>query len=233
MKGKFTLFYIYPIGEFRLPFVTSMVGVVLSAIHVSRQSIGVVKIFSKKNPETYTIDKGARRQLNGHTSKVFWLTGLSGSGKSRLANAFAQELHAKGMRTYVLDGDNVRMGLNQGLGFTDTDRGENIRRVAEVAKLMVDAGIFVLTALISPFSTERALARSLFEKGEFIEIFVDTHLVVCEAHDAKGLYKKARSGDLPNFTGISSRYETPLNPDLILDNSLTIEQKVEMLSNFI
>jgi len=188
---------------------------------------------TKKNPETYTIDKGARRQLNGHTSKVFWLTGLSGSGKSRLANAFAQELHAKGMRTYVLDGDNVRMGLNQDLGFTDTDRVENIRRVAEVAKLMVDAGIFVLTALISPFSTERALARSLFEKGEFIEIFVDTPLVVCEAHDAKGLYKKARSGDLPNFTGISSRYETPLNPDLILDNSLTIEQKVEMLSNFI
>ena len=164
------------------------------------------------------VDKAARRALNGHTSKVFWFTGLSGSGKSTIANAFAQSLHDQGIRTYVLDGDNIRHGLNKDLGFTDADRVENIRRIAEVAKLMVDAGIVVLTAFISPFRAERDMARSLFEDGEFVEVFVDTPLEVCEARDAKGLYKKARAGEIPNFTGIGSPYESPNDPELRLDD---------------
>ena len=162
------------------------------------------------------IDKTARRILNGHTSKVFWFTGLSGSGKSTIANEFANELHTRGIRTYILDGDNIRHGLNKDLGFTDADRIENIRRCAEVAKLMVDAGIVVLTAFISPFRAERDMARSQFDEGEFIEVFVDTPLEICEQRDVKGLYKKARAGELPNFTGIDSPYERPLVSDLTL-----------------
>jgi len=153
------------------------------------------------------IDKKARRALSEHTSKVFWLTGLSGSGKSTIANEFANELHARGIRTYILDGDNIRHGLNKDLGFTDADRVENIRRTAEVAKLMVDAGIVVLTALISPFRAERDMARSLFEEDEFVEVFVDTPIKICEQLDVKGLYKKVRAGEIPNFTGIGSPYE--------------------------
>jgi bifunctional enzyme CysN/CysC len=162
------------------------------------------------------IDKNTRRTLNGHTSKVFWFTGLSGSGKSTIANKFANELHTRGIRTYILDGDNVRLGLNKDLGFTDADRVENIRRIAEVAKLMVDAGIVVLTAFISPFRAERDMARNLFDEGEFVEVFVDTTLEVCEQRDVKGLYKKARTGEIPNFTGIDSPYEPPQTPDLAL-----------------
>ena len=167
------------------------------------------------------IDKKARRALSGHTSKVFWFTGLSGSGKSTIANKFANELHARGIRTYILDGDNVRHGLNKDLGFTDTDRVENIRRITEVAKLMVDAGIVVLTAFISPFRAERDMARSLFEEDEFVEVFVDTPIEICEQRDVKGLYKKARSGEIPNFTGIGSPYEPPQTPDITVhtDNS--------------
>ena len=155
------------------------------------------------------VSKSARRSLNGHGSKVFWFTGLSGSGKSTIANEFAKRLHDQGIRTYILDGDNIRHGLNKDLGFTDADRVENIRRIAEVARLMVDAGIVVLTAFISPFRAERDMARTLFDDGEFIEVFVDTPLDICEARDAKGLYKKARQGEIPNFTGISSPYEAP------------------------
>ena len=155
------------------------------------------------------VNKSARRSLNGHGSKVFWFTGLSGSGKSTIANEFAKRLHDQGIRTYILDGDNIRHGLNKDLGFTDADRVENIRRIAEVARLMVDAGIVVLTAFISPFRAERDMARALFDEGEFVEIFVDTPLEICEARDAKGLYKKARQGEIPNFTGISSPYEAP------------------------
>ncbi len=162
------------------------------------------------------IDKSARRSLNEHGSKVFWFTGLSGSGKSTIANEFAKRLHDQGIRTYVLDGDNIRHGLNRDLGFTDADRVENIRRIAEVARLMVDAGIVVLTAFISPFRTERDMARALFDEGEFIEVFVDTPLEICEARDAKGLYKKARQGEIPNFTGISSPYEPPEAPEIHL-----------------
>ncbi|MDB2390167.1 sulfate adenylyltransferase subunit CysN [Alphaproteobacteria bacterium] len=160
------------------------------------------------------IDKSSRQFLNGHKSKVIWFTGLSGSGKSTIANALEKELHARGIRTYILDGDNIRHGLNNDLGFTDADRVENIRRISEVAKLMVDAGIVVITAFISPFKAERQMARDLFEDDEFIEVFVDTSLELAESRDPKGLYKKARKGELPNFTGIDSPYEPPETPEI-------------------
>jgi bifunctional enzyme CysN/CysC len=176
------------------------------------------------------IDKNARRTLNGHTSRVLWFTGLSGSGKSTIANALEKELHAQGIRTYVLDGDNVRHGLNSDLGFTDADRVENIRRIGEVAKLMVDAGIVVLTAFISPFRAEREMVRNLFEDGEFVEIFVDTPLEVAETRDPKGLYKKARLGEIPNFTGIGSPYEVPERPDIRIDTKTeSVERIVKRL----
>ena len=170
------------------------------------------------------VDKSTRRQMNGHTSKVIWFTGLSGSGKSTVANALEKELHTQGIRTYVLDGDNVRHGLNKDLGFTDADRVENIRRISEVAKLMMDAGIVVLTAFISPFRAERRMARELFEDGEFMEVFVDTPLEVAESRDPKGLYKKARKGEIPNFTGIGSPYEAPENPEI---NVFTAQDSIE------
>jgi len=152
--------------------------------------------------------------MNGHNSRVLWFTGLSGSGKSTIANALEKEMYKRGIHTYILDGDNVRHGLNSDLGFKNADRVENIRRVGEVAKLMVDAGILVLTAFISPFKAEREMVRNLFEDGDFIEIFVDTPLEIAESRDPKGLYKKARRGDLPNFTGIDSPYEKPTHPDI-------------------
>jgi bifunctional enzyme CysN/CysC len=155
------------------------------------------------------VDKAARGALKGQKPCVIWLTGLSGAGKSTIANLVEKKLHALGRHTYLLDGDNVRHGLNKDLGFTDADRVENIRRVAEVAKLMVDAGMIVLTAFISPFRAERQLARSLVEEGEFLEVYVDTPLEVAEERDPKGLYKKARRGELKNFTGIDSPYEAP------------------------
>jgi len=170
------------------------------------------------------VDKEARRHMNGHTSKVLWFTGLSGSGKSTIANALEKALHERGVRTYILDGDNIRHGLNKDLGFTDADRIENIRRISEVAKLMVDAGIVVLTAFISPFRTERDMAREMFEEGEFVEIHVDTPLEVAESRDPKGLYKKARRGELPHFTGIDSPYEAPLSPEVRVS---TVERDVE------
>jgi bifunctional enzyme CysN/CysC len=145
-----------------------------------------------------------------------WFTGLSGSGKSTIANRVEQRLHALGRHTYLLDGDNVRHGLNRDLGFTDEDRVENIRRVAEVARLMVDAGLIVLVSFISPFRDERRMARDLFGADEFAEVFVDTPLAVCEARDPKGLYAKARAGELRNFTGVDSPYEIPLDPELHL-----------------
>ena len=162
------------------------------------------------------IDKKARRSLNGHTSKVLWFTGLSGSGKTTIANELEQKLYKMGIRTYILDGDNIRHGLNSDLGFTKADRVENIRRIGEVSKLMLDAGIVVLTSFISPFKREREMVRSLFKKSEFIEIFVDTPIEVAEKRDPKGLYKKAREGKLPNFTGIDSPYEEPESPDIHL-----------------
>jgi bifunctional enzyme CysN/CysC len=165
------------------------------------------------------IDKAARASLMGHKPAVLWFTGLSGAGKSTIANLVEKKLHARSCHSYLLDGDNVRHGLNKDLGFTEVDRVENIRRVAEVARLMVDAGLIVLTAFISPFRSERALARGLLDEGEFFEIHIDTPLDVAEARDVKGLYKKARRGELKNFTGIDSPYEAPLSPELRIDTT--------------
>jgi len=189
--------------------------------HALRRASNVIE-------QKHDIDKNARRSLNQHTSKVVWLTGLSGSGKSTIANSLERELYARGVRSYILDGDNIRGGLNNDLGFTEADRIENVRRVAEVSKLMVDAGLIVIAALISPFKNDRQLARDVFEEGEFLEVFVDTPLHIAEKRDVKGLYKKARRGDIPNFTGIGSRYETPENPNLHLDTTkMTLQQEVE------
>ena len=157
-----------------------------------------------------------REQLHGHRGVVLWFTGLSGSGKSTVAGALEEALHQQGVSTYLLDGDNVRHGLNRDLGFTEADRVENIRRVAEVAKLMVDAGLIVLVSLISPFRSERRMARELFADGEFVEVFVDTSIEECEKRDVKGLYAKARRGMLKNFTGIDSPYEAPEVPEVRL-----------------
>ncbi len=180
--------------------------------------------------QALSINREDRERLNGHPGKVIWFTGLSGSGKSTIANAFEKELHAQGKRTYILDGDNIRQGLNKDLGFTDADRVENIRRVAEVAKLLMDAGLIVMTAFISPFRAERELARELIGTERFIEVFVDTPLDVCEQRDPKGLYKKARSGQLPNMTGINSPYESPLNPTCILSlNKISLEMAIKSL----
>ena len=163
-----------------------------------------------------TVKKEQRALKNKHKPCVVWLTGLSGSGKSTVANALEQKLFALGYKTYTLDGDNVRHGLNNDLGFTEADRVENIRRIAEVAKLLADAGLIVITAFISPFISERNYARQIIADDEFLEVFVDTPLEVCEARDTKGLYKKARSGQLKNFTGIDSEYQQPTNPEIIL-----------------
>lgn len=176
------------------------------------------------------IKKSSRHLLNSHVSKVLWLTGLSGSGKSTIANNLEKKLYAKGIRTYVLDGDNVRKGLNKDLGFSNMDRVENIRRLAEVSKILVDSGIVVITAFISPFKAERDMARLLFEKNEFIEIYVNASLETAESRDPKGLYKRARRGEIPNFTGINSPYEAPENPEIILNtNSQSIEESTEYL----
>ena len=148
---------------------------------------------------------------------MLWFTGLSGSGKSSIADALEQKLHKRGIHTYILDGDNVRHGLNQDLGFSESDRIENIRRVGEVAKLMVDAGLVVLTSFISPFRAERDMARGLMNEGDFVEVFVDTPLEEAERRDVKGLYAKARRGELPNFTGVDSPYEVPGAPEVHLN----------------
>ena len=162
----------------------------------------------------WSCTKVVRAEMKHQQARCLWFTGLSGSGKSTIANLLEKRLHADGKHTYILDGDNVRHGLNRDLGFTEADRVENIRRVAEVAKLMVDAGLIVIVAFISPFRAERQLARSLFDPGEFIEVFVDTPLEECERRDVKGLYAKARRGELKNFTGIDSDYEPPESPEI-------------------
>ena len=163
------------------------------------------------------VKKEQRALKNKHKPCVVWLTGLPGSGKSTVANTLETKLFELGYKTYTLDGDNVRHGLNNDLGFTKAERVENIRRVAEVAKLMADAGLIVITAFISPFISEREYARQIIADDEFLEVFVDTPLNVCEARDPKGLYKKSRSGQLKNFTGIDSEYQRPTNPEIVLD----------------
>ncbi len=177
---------------------------------------------------TPNVSKNDRSGQKQQKPCILWFTGLSGSGKSTVANALEQRLFELGHHTYLLDGDNVRHGLNKDLGFTDADRVENIRRIGEVAKLFVDAGLIVMTAFISPFTSDRDMVRSLVAEGEFLEVFVDTPLSVCEARDPKGLYKKARAGQIKNFTGLDSPYEPPLAPDLVLDTSaLSLEKSVE------
>ena len=207
---------------------------------ISNQTIGVGMInFALRRAQniylqSLSITKELREKMNGHKGQVLWLTGLSGSGKSTIANALEKQLYAEGKKTYVLDGDNIRHGLNKDLGFTDKDRVENIRRVAEVAKLMCDAGLIVITAFISPFRTEREMARSLFQSSEFKEIFISTPLKIAEQRDPKGLYKKARSGEIPNFTGINSPYEKPIKPELTIDTSKTsITQSVKKILEII
>jgi bifunctional enzyme CysN/CysC len=184
--------------------------------------------------QALTVSRSDRERLNGHAGRVIWFTGLSGSGKSTIANALEVALHAQGRRTYILDGDNVRQGLNRDLGFTDADRVENIRRVAEVAKLMSDAGLIVMTSFISPFRAERQMARELIGADRFTEVFVSTPLAACEKRDPKGLYRKARSGQLPNLSGIGSPYEPPTEPEITIDTERTgIEDAVRLLREHI
>lgn len=166
-----------------------------------------------------SVSHAQRVTLNGHKSAVLWFTGLSGSGKSTVANAVELMLHQQQIQTYLLDGDNVRHGLNGDLGFSDTDRVENIRRIGEVAKLFVDAGNLVLSAFISPFIADREMVRNTLSNDEFIEVFVDTPLSVCESRDPKGLYKKARAGEIKNFTGIDSTYESPQMPEVHIETA--------------
>jgi bifunctional enzyme CysN/CysC len=177
------------------------------------------------HPRKFSIDRSDRERLAGHPGQVIWLTGLSGAGKSTIANALEVALYRHGSRTFVLDGDNIRQGLNKDLPFTDEGRIENIRRVAEVARLMMDAGIIVITAFISPFKRERELAKDLIGADRFCEVFVDTPLAICEARDPKGLYRKARGGLLQNMTGIDSAYERPQTPDVIVDGSTSSVQE--------
>jgi bifunctional enzyme CysN/CysC len=176
------------------------------------------------------VTRAARAQLKGQRACALWFTGLSGAGKSTIANLVEKRLHVLGRHTYLLDGDNIRHGLNKDLGFTDADRVENIRRVAEVAKLMVDAGLIVLVSFISPFRAERDAARGLLGAGEFFEVFIDTPLAEAEKRDPKGLYRKARRGELPNFTGIDSPYEAPENAEIHIDTTaLTAAQAAERI----
>nr|WP_024965546.1 adenylyl-sulfate kinase [Pantoea sp. IMH] len=174
---------------------------------------------------SHAVTRDEREAQHGHRGVLLWFTGLSGSGKSTVAGALEQGLHKAGISTYLLDGDNVRHGLCRDLGFSDEDRKENIRRVGETAKLMVDAGLVVLSAFISPHRAERQMVRDLLGEGRFIEIFVDTPLAICEARDPKGLYKKARAGELRNFTGIDAVYEAPERAEMVLNG----EEKVEVL----
>lgn len=178
-------------------------------------------------PSVYRYD---REEMNGHKSVIVWFTGLSGAGKSTLAHTLEDYLHRNKVRTYVLDGDNIRKGLCNDLGFSKEDRTENIRRIGEVSKLMMEAGIIVLSAFISPFIKDRNIVRHLVENGEFIEVYCDASLDVCESRDPKGLYKKAREGEIIEFTGISSPYETPENPEIILDTvNFSVKECIDKL----
>ncbi len=190
--------------------------------HAMRRAFNVVR-------HEYDVDRDARRVLMGHDAKVVWLTGLSGAGKSTIADATVRRLHALGVHTYVLDGDNVRHGLNKDLGFTPEDRAENVRRVAEVGRLLVDAGLVVFVALVSPFAADRRAARELFDDGQFVEVFVDTPLDVVAARDTKGLYAKAAQGALPNLTGVGQGYEAPTDAEFVLDGTGDLDDAVSTL----
>ena len=212
--------------------------IIIDPINNQTMGMGMINFSLRRSQniqlQNLTINKNLREKINGHKGQVLWMTGLSGSGKSTIANELEKILYSQGKKTYILDGDNIRHGLNKDLGFTDKDRVENIRRVAEVAKLMCDAGLIVITAFISPFRLEREMARSLFEKNDFKEIYISTPLKVAEKRDPKGLYKKARQGKIPNFTGIDSIYEKPKNPELEIDTSkVSLSKAVKKILNII
>lgn len=181
-----------------------------------------------------SVTREERKKQKGHRSFVLWLTGLSGSGKSTLAVALERKLFEMNMSTYIMDGDNIRMGLNRNLGFSQADRKENIRRIGEVSKLFVDAGTILLSAFISPYRVDRHSVRQLFSEGEFIEVYVRCPLEVCESRDPKGLYRKARAGDIANFTGISAPYEVPDNPEIVVDTNLySIEECIMIVLDYL
>lgn len=180
------------------------------------------------------VSKEERSQIKKQKPCIIWFTGLSGSGKSTIANALETKLNQLGRHTYLLDGDNIRMGLNKGLGFSEEERVENIRRIGEVAKLFVDSGTIVLTAFISPFISDRQRVRHLVDPNEFIEVFVDTPLEVCEHRDPKGLYQKARKGEIPDFTGIDSPYEAPIDPEIIIQNDdINLQEAVNNVLHYL
>lgn len=185
-------------------------------------------------PHEHEITKEDRRSLNNHGSLILWFTGLPSSGKSTIANELEKKLIAMRTRTYILDGDNVRMGLCKDLGFSEEDRGENIRRIGEVSKLFVDSGAIVLSAFVSPYIVDRDKVRELVEEGEFVEVFVDAPLEVCEERDVKGLYKKAREGIIKGFTGIDDPYEAPLNAEITIDTSkVSLEGSVDIILDYL
>jgi adenylylsulfate kinase len=185
-------------------------------------------------PHTHAITKNDRRELLAQNSKILWFTGLSGSGKSTIAGRVEEMLNEKGFLTYLLDGDNIRNGLNSNLAFSDEDRSENIRRIGEVAKLFVDAGVVVLAAFISPFKKDRQFVRGRVDKGEFIEIFVNCPVEICEQRDPKGLYKKARAGEIKDFTGVNAPFEVPENPEIeIRSDQMDVEQAAEKIVRLI
>jgi adenylylsulfate kinase len=191
-----------------------------------------------KTPNTIyhnaTVTRDRRNQLNGHKSAVIWFTGLSGSGKSTLAHCVEEELHNLDCRTFVLDGDNVRHGLSSNLTFSDNDRKENVRRIGEAARLMMEAGTITMTAFISPFKKDRNLVRQLLPQGDFIEVYCKANLKACELRDVKGLYKRARAGEIKNYTGIDSPYEAPDNPELIIDTEgELLEESVAKVIDFL
>lgn len=182
----------------------------------------------------HRVSADERARLNGHQGAVLWFTGLSACGKSTIANTVDHLLHQRGVHTFVLDGDNVRMGLNKNLGFSAEDRAENIRRIGEVSKLFANAGLLTLSAFISPYRVDRDAVREILPEGQFIEIFVDASLETCEARDPKGLYKKARAGEIKGFTGIDDPYEAPQNPELVLDsNSHSVDELAAQVVSFL
>jgi bifunctional enzyme CysN/CysC len=211
-------------------------GSFLLVDRVSKQTVaaGMVRYALRRGrnvvPHDYTVDRAARQRLKGQRARVLWLTGLPGAGKSTIADALERRLHAVGLHTYVLDGDNVRSGLNKDLGFTPEARAENVRRVAEVARILLDAGLIVIVALVSPFRTDRAVAKSLFEPGDFAEVWVNTPAEVCARRDPKGLYAKAKAGTLPNMTGVGQAYEPPEHPDLVVDGAGALDDATELLA---
>jgi bifunctional enzyme CysN/CysC len=191
-------------------------------IHALRRSANI-------SEHHYEIDREARAAQKNQKAKVIWLTGLSGSGKSTLANALEKELFSRGVHSFVLDGDNMRLGLNKDLGFTREDRAENVRRVSEVARSLYEAGLVVIVALVSPYAEDRAQAKALFSGTDFAEVWVKTPALICAERDPKGLYKKAAAGELPNLTGVGQEYESPESAELVLDGTLEVKENVPLL----